>query len=373
MDKQEFEDKINMSYCDFWCHVAKLRYEAGRRRIITVAILCILSATAFAVDIRDYGAVSGADDVTAEVQAAIDDAGGDNTGGVVFVPSGTWNFESGLEITDSSGITITGSQYMGQDTVLNYFGSGTFISVNRAFCEIKNLRIIGSGEGVGIYLGTKRENRITNCKLNDWAIAIKNEGSYNLISGVDIGEAGTYGYLHVSGLECKLRDVYITGKATAHCIEITNAARLFTVQDCTLSSCARGINTASCNILRISGTHFEGLTEYDVTNTDGSASTLMEGCRADGTLRAGSAEVTLINNWFSSSTIAIEDVANSNWAMLNNRNLKASHFTGAGNLVWLGKSSPLSINDGPLVHRASVVNAAGLIVLGCIFLLRRKK
>ncbi len=336
-------------------------------------LVLVFCSVVFAVDIRDYGAVSGADDVTVEVQAAIDDAGGDNTGGVVFIPPGTWNFDSGLEITSSSGVTITGSQYMGQDTVLNYFGSGTFISVNRAFCEIRNLRIIGPGEGVGIFLGTnKRENKVTNCKLNDWGIAIENEGSYTLISCVDIGEAAIYGYLHTSGIECKLRDVYITGQEAAYCIEITNAVRLFTVQDCTLSSCARGINTRYCNVLRISGTHFEGLTEYDVINTDGSASTLMEGCRADGTLRVGSAEVTLINNWFGNTTTVIEDIANSNWVMLNNRNLKASHFTGAGNLLWLDpvRISSLSVNPSNNVYNAS---AAGLIGLVVVIALMKKR
>lgn len=302
------------------------------------------------VDIRDHGAVSGAGDVTSEVQAAIDAVEAAN-GGTVFFPPGTWNFASGLLISGSSGVTLTGNSYMGQSTILNYLGTGTFIKVQTSFNKIANLRIVGPDDAAGapISIGIdlalddgldrKRENIVEYCLLRDWEIGIQMNTAYSEIRHCDILLAATNCVLLVAGVENKLRDVYMTGEAATNCVEITAASKTFTLEGCTMSAAARGITTASTNALIILGCHFETLTEFDLRNTDGSSTTLMMGCNADGNISIGTAEITLISNFFESTVDFQDNGSPSNWVMLHNRNVSASNFSGGqGNILWLDQS-----------------------------------
>lgn len=299
-------------------------------------------------DIRDYGAVSGAGDVTSEIQDAMDAAvAGTGSVGTVFVPDGTWNCSTELTVAGGTSVNLIGPSYVGGNAILNYSGTGTFLSLNSGFNLVKNLKFQGpttssATSEIGLLLGVsgdpKRENIVRQCWFTGWNTAIKSFGTYALIDHCEIDTFYTTGYEHASGVEPKVIDTFFVGEAGSNCVTLSTS-RFARFEGNTFSSAARGMNATSANILMLINNHFEGLTEFSILNADGSATTTMIGNRIEGNVRLGSAEATLIDNFFTGTFAITQSAGNSNWTMINNVNLVPSSFTGTvGNLNWLDQN-----------------------------------
>lgn len=303
-----------------------------------------------------YGAIpDDSIDDTEEFQAALDAAAlnGPLGSGTVYVPTGTYNFTGELTI-DSAGITLTGSTRHGQDTHLIYSGTGTFITINNAFCKVQNLRIVGPNAAaaadpsitsdVGILVGAsgdpKRNVILQDCLIRDWNVGINVGGSHGMVRDCDILDASNYGVWYTAGVSNKMFNVYVVVENAGTCVQLAQTGKMWSANVCTFSSgvgstTTVGIRAMAINAVTITNCHFEdfaGVDEYDLFSSDPSSSITMIGNRSDGTIRMAAGDITLIGNFFDITTSQMDDTAGSRWTMTNNRNLHDGHFITGGSL-----------------------------------------
>lgn len=295
-----------------------------------------------------YGATGdGVTDDTAAVQAAIDaaevDASTGDSGGTVFFPPGTYLCDSELSVDGSAGITLSGPSLMGNTAILEYTGTGTFLTLARQWSAVMNLKFQGadnaSGEGdIAIKLAdNKRHNTIRDCWFTDWNTCIEIDGNVHLIDRCDMGFFSDVGITHTGGLHTVIRGCHLDqGEATSVGVDITQGGRVLTIENTLFGTMDIGLRCASFTTISLERCHFEvtGGT-FAIDNNDGSNTILLNNCRLEGTIESLSSDWIIQSGWVDASDLNILDPGASVWTMTAVRNMHPGHFTtGLGRLIW---------------------------------------
>lgn len=219
-------------------------------------------------NVKNYGALGDdSHDDTTNIQDAIDDCEADG-GGVVFLPSGTYQITAPVVISGVSTLKLTG-EYMTTLKNVNTTG-GNAITIGdgstllTAFMEIDNLYINGNAlSGDGVYINKANNIIIDRCSI--W-----NHGG-NGISGIDtytmrvrysqIVDCGGHGIALSSAggnntqiISCKINDNHTADKAGVYVAGSYN----LTIWGCDFEFNHYGILGYTTSNINIKDNYFEG-------------------------------------------------------------------------------------------------------------------
>lgn len=214
-------------------------------------------------NVKDHGAIgNGATDDTAAIQATINLASA--TGGIVFLPSGTYNLSSSLTLANN--ITIAGAGWGSTFIQQNSTTSSAFVQADASTIRFQSIRINGpgSGTGYGIRFTTSVSSNTPYISMED--VFINGFG----VDGINISLPLSCAFTRVVVRNCGAYGFNMVG------------VNLPTASAVTFQSCyANGNTTGGIRLFRVAGASLTACTVISSTTgflVDSSDGVALVGC-----------------------------------------------------------------------------------------------